>query len=216
MAETIAATQAYADYVALGPDRSLAKLATLIAERRGQPGKTAAILRQLETWSSAHDWQGRLAAIVAAEVAEAERREARRVREIMETGYATTHERVALLKELAATLVAELRDGRLWLRDKKSIVTGQEPILNDDGTAVIGRASTYEVFDLEKPNQAWVQQVRGLLDDIAQETQGRVRKTQITGKDDGPLEVQVEDTTPRDQRLADLGAIIAAAAAARG
>lgn len=213
MRETSRAQAAWADYLAMGEERSLAKLAANYHQSFPKRSPLA-ILRQLKTWSAEFGWQARLEAIAAQAVADAKAAEAERRRQILESGFALDHERVAVLKELTETLVAELRGDRLWLKDKKSIVTGQEPILNEDGTAVIGRASTYEVFDLEKPNQAWVQQVRGLLDDIAQETGGRVRKTQLTGKDDGPVEVEVKDTTPLDQRLADVGALIAGAFAA--
>lgn len=52
--ETAKAAQAFADYVALGPTRSLAKLARNYGKRSGY-------VRQLETWSAHHNWQQRLA-----------------------------------------------------------------------------------------------------------------------------------------------------------
>lgn len=212
MRETAKSRQAWADYLALGVERSLAKLAAIY--HQNDPETTPDnILRQLKRWSSAHGWQVRLEALAAEAEAAAEAVEAERVRAIMATGYALDHGRVELLKELTATLVAELRGDRLWLRDKKSIITGQEPIYNDEGTAVIGSTTQYEVFDLERPNSAWVTQVRGLLADIADETGGRVKttKTELTGKDGGAVRVEHEDTTPLDQRLADVAAIFQAA-----
>lgn len=213
MTESPRAAEAYAEYVALGPDRSLAKLAALRAERRGELGKSSAIVRQLEKWSVEHGWQERLAALVAAQVAAVEAAEAERVRAIMETGYALAHERVDLLKELTGKLVEDLRGERLWLPDRKSIVVGQTAVTNADDTAVIGRVNEYEVLDIERPNSAWLDQVRGLLDDIAQEVGGRVRttKTELTGKDGDPVAVAVADTTPVAQRLADVAAIFKAA-----
>lgn len=68
--ETPKAAQAWADYLALGPDRSLAKLhTTYVADSNG--GKPAANLRQLEYWSTQHGWQDRLKAIADAQAAEA-------------------------------------------------------------------------------------------------------------------------------------------------
>lgn len=215
MRETAKAQRAYADYLALGGERSLAKLAAMY--HQNDPKSTPDnILRQLKRWSTEHGWQARLAAIAAEAEEHARQAEAARRREILETGFALDHERVQLLKELTATLVGELQGGRLWLKDRKVFKVGEEPVLNDDGTAVIGSKGQYEVYDFERPNSAWVTQVRGLLSDIADERGGRVKRTQtqITGKDDGPVRVETEDTTPRDQRLADVAALVAGAFAA--
>lgn len=57
--ETPIAAQAFAEYVALGPSRSLAKL----AEQRVHQGLAKNIpsaLTLLKKWSAAHDWQTRL------------------------------------------------------------------------------------------------------------------------------------------------------------
>lgn len=215
MAETAKAQRAWADYLALGDGRSLAKLAAIY--HQNDPKSTPDnILRQLKRWSSTFGWQARLDAIAAEAEEHARAAEAERRRAILETGFALDHERVFVLKGLADKLLEELNGDRLWLEDKKSLIVGQEPVYNDDGTAVIGSRTEYEVYTIQRPNSAWVTQVRGLLSDIADERGGRVKKTQtqITGKDDGPLRVEVEDKTPLDQRLADVAALVAGAFAA--
>jgi hypothetical protein len=59
------AAECYAVYVSLGPKRSFAKTAdALIAN--GHNGKRAAIIRQLERWSSRYLWQERLTATITA------------------------------------------------------------------------------------------------------------------------------------------------------
>lgn len=67
MRETPKAVGAYADYEAMGEDRSLSKLAQ-------KYGKNTSYVRQLERWSSEHNWQGRLLQ------AEQKRQEERRVK----------------------------------------------------------------------------------------------------------------------------------------
>jgi hypothetical protein len=62
--ETAKAAQAFADYVALGPDRSFAKLAAI-------KGKNGSYIGQLEIWSSKHHWQDRLKDLAQQQLAEA-------------------------------------------------------------------------------------------------------------------------------------------------
>ena len=69
MRETPKAAAAYAEYAAMGPSRSLAKL---YEQLRQSNGKTTVPLRTLEGWSTAHNWQERVrehdAAIIAEKV----------------------------------------------------------------------------------------------------------------------------------------------------
>jgi hypothetical protein len=67
-------------------------------------------LTTLKGWSSLYGWQDRLQAIADAQVSEVVLAEGARIRELMETGFALTDERVGVLKELADTLLADLRD----------------------------------------------------------------------------------------------------------
>jgi hypothetical protein len=76
----------------------------------------------------------------------------------MEQGLAVDHERVKALKELADTLLDELRQyDRRWVRDVKQI----------------GSGDSAERVDIERFNASEVEQLRGLLDDIAKEKQER-------------------------------------------
>lgn len=196
--ESNRARQAWADYVALGPDRSLEKL---VARYRSVAGSVPTTrLNTLKLWSSQHGWQARLQAIADRAAQDAEAAEAEHRRAIMETGYALDHARVAKLKHLADMLAEELEDPDLrWLKEKRSIIVGQEPVLTtgEDGQErMIGRIPQYETFWLQRPNRAWVEQTRGLLDDIAKEVGGRIQKTELTGKGGGPVAVKVY-TDPR-------------------
>lgn len=189
MRETPKAAQAWADYLALGPDRSLAKLHAQYEARQKHGESTAptTTLRQLEKWSAAFDWQGRLKAIVDSAAAAAEERQRAYIAAIMDEGFGLPHERVAALKTLAGALVDELTgaEHRRWVSEPKQLGHGE-------GATIIR---------VERFNRAEVESLRGLLDDIAKETGGRVAKseTAITGAGGGPLtirEVIVHMPTP--------------------
>jgi hypothetical protein len=72
MEETTKSAYAYAQYEALGPGRSLAKLCDVL-------GKSSGYVRQLETWSSQFQWQARAKAYDTVQIAkEAEERRRKR------------------------------------------------------------------------------------------------------------------------------------------
>jgi hypothetical protein len=162
MTEPPRARQAWADYLALGPGRSLEKLAAQYHSRTvSVPTRQ---LSRLKTWSATFGWQLRLQAIADQEAAAAAEREAAYRRAILEDGYGLAHERVALLKRLATKLEAELLEGgRLWVTDVKSV--GYGPLA--------------QIVDVERFNVAEVEQLRGLLDDIAREKSERARKVDV-------------------------------------
>jgi hypothetical protein len=175
--ETPRAAQAWADYLALGPDRSLTRLAEQY--QKHTESSPAVTLRQLKKWSTQHDWQGRLKAIADAQAREAEERQAEYIRSIMETGFGLPHERVALLKGLAATLQDELtraRGNRRWVKDVKGI----------------GKGEDFERVVIKRFNRAEFETLRGLLDDIAAETGGRIKKqqTEISGPGGGAIAIR--------------------------
>lgn len=170
MIETPRARQAWADYLALGPERSLAKLVALYSERRQTAGRARARrgptvrIATLEAWSQRFGWQARLQAITDQAAAEAEAEQRAYVRSIMETGFALAHERVSVLKELADTLLADLRtEEKRWLRDVKGI----------------GQGDNWAQVDIVRFNSAELEQLRGLLDDIAKETGGRPKTVKV-------------------------------------
>ena len=59
MKETERAKSAYGDYLAMGPGRSLEKLATVYHEQAG--GRPHTRLCTLKNWSTCHGWQARIA-----------------------------------------------------------------------------------------------------------------------------------------------------------
>jgi hypothetical protein len=162
MQETPKAADAYRRYVALGPTRSLEQLARAIC-REYPERRPATVLVVLKRWSAAHDWQGRLGGLVQATVADAEFAERERIRQILTSGYALQHERVARLGQIAELLYGDLTGGKLWLDDFKSAGKVLMPI--------------------ERPNAAWVSQFRGLLDDIAAEVGQRRPPKEEHGSD---------------------------------
>ena len=93
----------------------------------------------------------------------------------MESGYALAWERVRALKELADTLFAELQDPSLrWVREVK----------------VIGSGKNAREVVVERFNAAEIEQLRGVLTDLAKETGGRKDIQVLTGGRDNPVEVR--------------------------
>jgi hypothetical protein len=127
-------------------------------EKVGQKlGKSTALI---ERWSAKYKWVSRVA--VWDEEQDRIREEARatEIRKIMQSGFAQEHERVAALNRLAEKLLSEVdTDKKLWLEDKKLLPNGDD-------------------VNLIRFNGNLIEQVRGLLDDIAKETGGRIRKTE--------------------------------------
>ncbi len=190
MRETARAKTAYADYLAMGPGRSLEKLLAVYLQRRqggGEATVPARRLRTLEQWSASFGWQARLLEIANREAREAEEKQRAHIRSIMETGYALPHERVKALQELGTVIFGEMleRSGR-WLRDVKQIGSGE----------------TAQVIDIERFNAPGIEQFRGILDDVAKEMGQRVKRTELTGKDGGPIEVdETAGLTDRDRAM---------------
>lgn len=194
MRETARAKQAWADYLAMGPDRSLEKLLERY-QSRTEPVPTRQLSR-LKAWSAAFGWQARLKAIADQQAREAEEREAAYRREILETGYGLATERIRSLKQLAETLFGELQDPKYrWVRDVK----------------LLGRGESAEAIDIERFNHHEFEQFRGILDDIAKEKSERIRRTELTGKDGGPIEVDPDAGLSDQQRAARIASLLEAA-----
>ena len=81
-------------------------------------------------------------------------------------GLALVAERVKKLKQIAALMERDLFGGFLWTEETKGVGSGEAA----------------EVIDYDVFNSAEVVQYRGVLDDIAKETGGRVQKTDLTSK----------------------------------
>jgi len=144
----------------------------------------------LAGWSSRYDWSAR------AELydTELERQKTERAQEIMQTGLALEHERVEELKGLYALLRDQLYEQgengvlhNLWLPDVKQIGAGEYA----------------ERIDIERYNSALVSDLRGVLDDLAKETGGRVQRQRHEGSGEGgAIVVQNVELTDAERRSA--------------
>lgn len=161
------------DYLRMGPGRSIRKLHRKYRSMRdeGEVLPPTARLTTIEQWCSRFKWVER--AEEYDQIMEEDRQDY--VRRVMNSGLAQEHERVALLNQLAETLIGEIfeegDDGvlhNLWLPDVKQIGSGKN----------ITRV------DIEKYNSSIVDNLRGVLDDLAKETGGRVQKKDVTSKGD--------------------------------
>lgn len=159
------------DWLRMGPGRTLRALEQKYREVSRKSAPTQSI-GTLNKWSRQYDWQARADLYDAQLEAEKNAREAAYRREIMESGLAVDHERVAELKQLAELLLGELYtagdDGQIefvkdtvWLPDVKQIGGGEHA----------------ERVDIVRFNASIFEQVRGLLDDLAKETGGRRQRT---------------------------------------
>jgi len=205
MKETATALRAFDDFVALGPGRTLAALLHLY---QNQPDAPTHHIATLKEWSMRHGWTARLEAMARADAERAERLRQEHRDRILASDFALVEERVAALNQLAQVTLAELTrpdDPTLWVRDKKSIITGQRPVLSADGDRVIGQTTEYEVFEVARFNAAEVQQFRGLLDDIAKDTGGRKQQMEHSG------DLTVEEKLTDAERAARLAALLAVA-----
>lgn len=174
MRESARARLAWADYLAMGEERSLEKLHAL-HQTRTEPGPPTRHLSTLKHWSSTFGWQGRLQGIADAAAAEVEAAIRARRRQVFGSGLALDYERVNVLQRLATKLLAELeQDGRLWVRDVKSVGSGESA----------------ERVDIERFNAAEVEQLRGLLEDIAKEKGERVKRLEHSGREGKPIALE--------------------------
>jgi hypothetical protein len=85
----------------------------------------------------------------------------------LSSGFAVRENRVIALSRLAELMAIDLFGGLLWTDQVKGV----------------GAGPAAEVVDYEEFNSAEVAQFRGVLGDIADETGGRVKKSELTGPD---------------------------------
>ncbi len=90
----------------------------------------------------------------------------------LRTGLAVKENRVKLLQDLAEKMRSDLfENGLLWTNEVKGV----------------GSAENFSLIDYKLFNSSEVQQLRGVLSDIAEEVGGRVQRKELTGKDGKPL-----------------------------
>lgn len=184
--------QACNDWLRLGPMRSIPKL---IESWGDHPLASNNTLRRYSThfgWMKrAEKYDGRLEA-AKNEVA------AKRAEEIMNTGIALAHERMAKLQRLEAFLEEQLyhedpdrpeyfRHDKLWLLDVKIVGQGES-------------ARAEKVFRF---NDRLIDQYRGVHDDAAKEVGGRKQMLEHSGPAGGPIPfrevvVYLPTETPED------------------
>jgi hypothetical protein len=170
-------------YLNLGPTRSIEKVfQNEFPEKekgRQRPSNIWYVRSKEWLWKKrAEEWD---ISVANKALADAEKRRI----EILTTGLALKHERVHVLKDLAETMLKDLsEEERRWLRDAKGI----------------GQGEYFQVIELERFNAPEVEQLRGVLDDLAAELGERQRKLEHTGPEGGPIPVSVEDMEAIRQR----------------
>jgi len=168
--------QACNDYLRMGPGRSLRTLVAQYheAEQNITPTRAFGTLAQ---WSNRYGWVERAAQydarLEAEKNAEADR--------IMREGLALAHERVRKLDALAGFLEGQLYEQgengtyhNVWMPDQKGI----------------GQGEYMQVIDIEHFNGALIREFRETLADLAAETGGRIKKTEVSGKDGKALLIE--------------------------
>jgi len=131
--ETLAAKQAYVDYVALGPGRTFKGLADLYQalppeDADKAPTQSAATIRM---WADKWQWEKRVAKILDRELKDIERMDKEYRRDVLEKGYALMIERVRGLKALAGDIEEKLLDDRLSARDLAALIGQLRGVLDD-------------------------------------------------------------------------------------
>lgn len=164
--ETDRAVQACNDYLRMGSGRSTEKLHKKYTEctQEKPPSTNYRVLRE---WSRNFDWVERASLYDA--LADASKTD--EVNRLRTEGLAADYERIRKLTELFGLLWSEIETNGLWYTDTKISSKG-------------------DTVDVEVFNNGLITQVRGVLDDLAKEAGGRKQKTELTGKDGKPIEVE--------------------------
>lgn len=180
------------DYLRMGPVRSLAKLLD-----RYQTVTDSAPTKRLPTlkdWSRNFNWQDRASTYDATWEA---RKTAERNAEF-NAGISLDFERVRKLKRLADFLEAQIFE----VIEQEMIVGGLEYNLNTGKLSPpetqtvrrhpnvwvrdvkgVGKGEDFEKIEIERFNPAIFSEYRAVLDDLAKEVGGRIRKSEVSTKD---------------------------------
>jgi len=154
------------DFLRLGPGRTLTILEQKYADfYQGEPPTRS--LSTLKKWSTDHSWVDRAREFDSNwEIIKNQERQ-----KVMEYGLALDFERTRELKQLAEFLLAQLYEQgeggefhNLWVPDVKQIGSGESA----------------EQVDIERFNSGLLSQLRGVLDDLAAETGGRIKRSDLT------------------------------------
>jgi hypothetical protein len=164
--ETPGAKQAFLDYLAMGTKRSMKKLHKqyrdsdlYVQDMRKDGSPPTRQIKQLKAWSVAHRWQKKLNQVQDEQIEVILKEQRRSLAELAREGFANPVERIRALNELAEALLERLRDENLLTTVIKQVGSGK---------------STKQVEEAKIDTPA-IQQFRGILEDLAKETGGRVR-----------------------------------------
>jgi hypothetical protein len=179
--------QACNDWLRLGSGRSLRKILEKYNETQQNTAPTTSY-DTLAQWSSKFKWADRATQFDA----EWEARKTKEREASLSYGLALDYERVEKLKRLADFLEAQIyeqgEDGEyhnVWCPDVKQIGSGADA----------------ERVDIERFNGNLLSEYRNVLDDLAKEVGGRVKKQELTGKDGGAIEHKHQLATLSDDEL---------------
>lgn len=160
---------AFVDYCQMGVGRSLAALFKIYLATDYPPTKS---FSTLANWSKNFGWVRRAEAFEREQAAQAQAVYEARRQSILETGLAQKHERLCKLYDMFNRLYDDFQvEGNVWMHEAKGI----------------GAADNFTIVDTVRFNAALVSEIRNTLADIAAEVGGRPRKTELTGRNGGPI-----------------------------
>lgn len=168
------------DYLLMGANRSLEKLLKKYSEREPKATQKAPTksISTLKDWCRSYGWVERSMAYDI----EVENQKKQYAEEMLKSGLALDYERVSELKKLYELLLSQLMEQgnggvlhNLWVPDVKQIGSGEYS----------------ERVDIEHYNSSLISDIRGLLDDLAKETGGRVKKSELSGADGSAITLKV-------------------------
>lgn len=169
------------DYLHLGPGRSLSALFQLYQSQSMPPTDSYDTLRR---WSSHFDWPARAQSFDEIADRRAQAEYAARREEILQTGLALDHERIQLLSALLNKLSAlSQTDEAFWNVQVKSLRTAPDQ---------------FERVEQKRFNGNLINHMRGLLNDIAAETGGRISRPRLPAE---PAEPAASTRTMDDYSL---------------
>jgi hypothetical protein len=163
MREAKRANKAARDYMLMGTARSLRKLLAKYMEDPSAPTKS---WTTIQGWSMHFDWVKRAERFDLLQQQAAQEMFRARQQHIMQSGLALIHERVEKLNKIFERLYENFEsDDKLWLPDTKGI----------------GSNENFREVEIVRFNTGLVSELRGVLEDIASETGGRIKETKNTG-----------------------------------
>jgi hypothetical protein len=164
--ETAVAKQAFLDYSAMGPHRSLRKLLKLyrdpdkyvqdMKDSGAPPTRRQAVIT---AWSVAFEWQNRLNSITDEQLAIIKQERDRALAKAMQSKYARPEERIDALNMIAEILVDHLLKNNLLTEVVKQVGAGKQ-------TKMVTEA---------KVDTPAISALRGIFEDLAKEVGGRVK-----------------------------------------